>query len=344
MNARNVSTDSPLPHTRAEASAHEPDEALVARLDGSEKDALRALHHRYAALVFTVAARFVDVPTAEEVVQDVFFTLWKKHETFDPARGTFKSWIVQIARRRALTELRRKQGRGQESDEALAQLSDDALEPDEASWLAHRRAVIQAAVDALPEAQKQALSLAFFDELTHEQIASVLHTPVGTTKTRIRLALKRLAPVLLVVVAVTLVAWVMRRRDERVARSERALKMVTASDVVPLRLGPAAGVPADAHGSYRTRPGAGVAVLTTNHLPALDAPEAYVAWAHRPDGWRSLGPVVVESDGRSLLVSEVDPGGAPSDEIRVTRERGSLGEVPRGTTVLTGSPPSTEPR
>ena len=242
-----------------------------------------------------------------------------------------------------MNELRRK-GRGQQGDEALAQLSDDAVEPDEASWRAHRRTVIQAAVDALPEAQKQALSLAFFDELTHEQIASVLHTPVGTTKTRIRLALKRLAPVLLVVVAVAVVAWVARRREDRAARNDRALRMVTASDVVPLRLAPAAGVPTEAHGTYRTRPGAGVAVLTTSHLPPLDPPEAYVAWASRADGWRSLGPVVVESDGRSLLVSEVDPAGAPPDEIRVTREPGSPGKTPRGATVLTWSPPGAAPR
>ena len=186
----NVPADPPTPHTshtsreRAQASVHEPDEELIARLGRGDEDALRSLHHRYAALVFTVAARLVDGTTAEEVVQDVFVTLWRKHETFDAGRGTFKSWIIQIARRRALNELRRKHGRGQHSDEALAQLSDDAVEPDEASWLAHRRTVIQAAVDALPEAQRQALSLAFFDELTHEQIASVLHTPVGTTKTR----------------------------------------------------------------------------------------------------------------------------------------------------------------
>lgn len=163
----------------------ESDEALVARLAGGDEAALRALHQRWAALVFAVAARFVDAAAAEEVVQDVFVTLWKKHEQFDAKRGSFKGWIVQIARRRALNELRRRKGQGQQDEQALAQLRDDAVEPDEAQWLAHRRAVIRAAVDALPEAQRQALSLAFFDELTHEQIARVLHTPVGTTKTRI---------------------------------------------------------------------------------------------------------------------------------------------------------------
>ena len=91
----NVPTDLPVPLPQAQPSAPEPDQSLVARLDRGDQDALRALHRRYAPLVFTVAARFVDAPTAEEVVQDVFFTLWKKHATFDPARGTIKSWMCR---------------------------------------------------------------------------------------------------------------------------------------------------------------------------------------------------------------------------------------------------------
>ncbi len=339
-----VPIDPPPLSARPPAIAHPPDDALVALLGRGDPDALRALHHRYAALVFTMAARLVDAATAEEVVQDVFLTLWKRHATFDPARGSFKSWIVQIARRRALNELRRKQGRGQHSDESLDRLSDDVLEPDEAQWLAHRRTVIQAAVDALPAAQRQALSLAFFDELTHEQIASVLRTPLGTTKTRIRLALRRLAPVLVAVLAVAMVVWIVRRRDERRARDERALRMVTASDVVPLHLTPAPGLPGAAHGSYRTRAGAGIAVLTTTHLSPLASPESYVAWAHDQGGWRLLGPVNVESDGRSLLVSETDPGRAALDEVRVTRESSVPGETPRGLIVLAWSASEAVPK
>jgi|HubBroStandDraft_1064217.scaffolds.fasta_scaffold03355_7 RNA polymerase sigma factor (sigma-70 family) len=337
------STHPPHRAPQALGTARATDEELVTRLGAGDEDALRALHHRYAALVFTVAARFVDVTTAEEVVQDVFVTLWRKHETFDPARGVFKSWIVQIARRRALNELRRKEGRGPHSDEPLAQLPDSAIEPDEAQWLAHRRAVIRAAVDALPAAQRQALSLAFFDELTHEQIASVLSTPVGTTKTRIRLALKRLAPVLVAGLAVTAILVIVRRREEHDARNEQALRMVTASDVIPLRLGAAPGAPVDAHGSYRTRPGANIAVLTTSHLPALAAPETYAAWARRGDAWTLLGLVVIESDGRSVLVSAIDSR-APSDEIRVTLESSPPGVAPRGPRVLTSSTSDSAPR
>jgi len=330
-------TEEPTVHALPEGPAREKDEALVAKLGRGDEDALRALHHRYAALVFTVAARFVDPATAEEVVQDVFITLWKKHETFDPARGSFRSWIVQVARRRALNELRRKQGRRQHDDAPLAQLADDSVEPDEAQWLAHRRAVIRAAVEALPPAQRQALSLAYFDELTHEQIASVLRTPLGTTKTRIRLALKRLGPVLLVALAVTVVVLFARRREERAARNAEALRMVTSSDVVPRRLDPAPGTPPEAHGNYRARPESRVVVLTTSHLPVLASPEAYVAWSHGDGGWHRLGLVVVESDGRSLLVADRPDEG--SEQLMVTREPTAQGESPRGPAVLTWTAP-----
>jgi RNA polymerase sigma-70 factor (ECF subfamily) len=306
----------------------ETDEALVARLAAKDEDALRELHRRHAALVFAVAARFVGNATAEEVVQDVFVTLWAKHAMFDPARGAFKPWLLQITRRRALNGLRRARNERSDGDEALSQVEAESVTPDDADWLAHRRAVIRAAVDALPEAQRQALSLAFFEELTHEQIARALGTPIGTAKTRIRLALKRLGPVLLAAAIAIVVVMVVRRRGEQEARNEEALRMVTTSDVVPLRLSPGPAAPPDAHGNYRTRPGATVAVLTTSHLAALAPGQNYVAWAHGPRGWQRLGQVVVEGDGRSLLVVEVQPNAPPPDELRVSRETNSTGSTP----------------
>jgi RNA polymerase sigma-70 factor (ECF subfamily) len=318
------------------ATPHEADAALVERLGAGDDEALRTLHQRYAALVFTVAARFVDAATAEDVVQDVFVTLWKKHDTFDPARGSFKSWLIQIARRRALNELRRAEQRAPHSDETLSELADDSLEPDEAQWLAHRRKAIRAAIDALPAAQRQALSLAFFGELTHDQIALILQTKLGTTKTRIRLALKRLAPLLMALLAATAAVLGLRWLAERSARSERALRMVTTSDVVPRRLHSLPGTPAAAHGTFRQSAASSVAVLTTSHLPAIAAPDRYVAWAHRPSGWQKLGPVALESDGRSLLVSELSSRSL-ADEVRVTRESGSAAGAPLGPSVLSWS-------
>jgi len=95
-------------------------------------------------------------------------------------------------------------------------------------------------VDALPAAQRQALSLAFFDDLTNAQVASFLGVPLGTTKTRIRLGLRHLAAVLLAALAVLAALWIRRREGAR-DLEDRALRMVTSSDVVPLHL--AAAIP-----------------------------------------------------------------------------------------------------
>jgi RNA polymerase sigma-70 factor (ECF subfamily) len=331
----------PVAHPHAES--RESDEAVVARLAHRDENALRELHRRYAALVFSVAMRFVGAASAEEVVQDVFVILWSKHGSFDPTRGPFKPWLMQIARRQSLNRLRSAKALGSLEGDAVDELaSDDAL-PDESQWRSHRQEVIRAAVDALPEAQRQALSLAFFEELTHEQIAKVLGTPVGTAKTRIRLAMKRLAPALLLTLGATVLLILVRRRDaeqrdEDAAQSKDALKMVTASDVVPVYLAPTPDAPAEAHGNYRARSGASVAVLTTNHLPALSAPEAYVAWARGASGWRRLGPVAIDADGRSLLVTPVDPRQAAPLEIVVTRENGASGDAPHGPALLRWEP------
>jgi RNA polymerase sigma factor (sigma-70 family) len=312
------------------------DPELVTRLGRGDEFALRALHRRYASLVFTVAARVVDASAAEEVVQDVFMTLWRKHETFDPARGAFKAWLCQVTRRRALNALRSR-GRGvKESDEGAEEIADEALEPDEAMWRAHRQAALHAAVDALPDAQRRALSLAYFDELTQEQVAAVLRVPLGTAKTRIRLAMRRIAPGIAVLAGAGLVLLLWRRKDlaaAREAREDRALTMVTSSDVVALHLGAAAGIPPETHGSYRARPGGTVAVLTASHLPPLPAGKHYVGWVRHDAVWFSLGDLEVRPDGGSLLLAEDAALGTGADEVEITRES-IAGSSPLGAPVV----------
>jgi RNA polymerase sigma-70 factor (ECF subfamily) len=299
------------------------DPELVARLGQGDERALRTLHRRYASLVFTVAARVVDAAAAEEIVQDVFMTLWRKHETFDPARGALKPWLCRIARHRALNVLRDRGRPPKELDAEAEAIADQAVEPDEALWRAHRQSALHAAVDALPDAQRRALSLAYFDELTQEQVAAVLRVPLGTTKTRIRTAMRRIAPVIAVLAGAGLLVLLWRRRSieaEREARDERALVMVTSSDVVVLHLGPAPGVAPETHASYRGRPDVGIVVLTASHLPALPAGEHYVGWVRHDTVWRSLGELEVRPDGGSLLFAEDPALARPADEVEITRE------------------------
>ena len=323
----------PSPRERP-AALLEEDDTLVARLVQRDEGALRLLHKRYAPLVFTVAARIVDAGAAEEVTQDVFLTIWRQAGDFQRERGSFKGWLLQITRNRALNELRRRRARPVEGDEALGEVADETALPDEAQWAAHRRAALQKAIDTLPALEKKALSLAFFEELTHEQVAAVLHMPLGTAKTRIRVAMKRLAPALLaLLVAVGIVvAW--RRQESQQAVEQQALRLVTASDVVPVRLAPSPDMPPEAHGTYRAKAGSDVAVLTASRLPAPNAGERYVAWARRGAAWSLLGVFErADESGRSLLVVQSPAVAAPVEELRVTRER-TTASAPGGPVVL----------
>jgi RNA polymerase sigma-70 factor (ECF subfamily) len=312
----------------------EADEALVGRVVRRDERALRLLHGRYAPLVFTVAARIVDAAAAEEVVQDVFVAVWRKADAFDPQRGSFKGWILQMTRNRALNELRKRRVRVADGDDALAEVADEKAAPDEAQWAAHRRAALQRAIDALPAVERQALSLAFFEELTHEQVAAALRMPLGTAKTRIRTAMKRLAPALLALIAAIAIAIAWRRDAQQQAMEERALRMVTASDVVPLRLVASPGTPPEVHGAYRAKNGADVAVLTASNLPAPGADERHMAWVRHGERWFLLGRLARTDDPtRCMLVVQSQAVASPVDEVRVTRER-SVGAAPTGPALL----------
>ena len=321
---------------------NESDEALVAKLASGDEETLRALHRRYAPVVFTIASRLVDRPTAEEITQDVFVTLWTKHATFDASRGTLKNWLCQIARNRAANARRHGKSRhldDRTNDDALTTIADDAASPDEAQWISQRKEALRRAIETLPSDQKTALTLAFFDELSHEQIAATLQTPVGTAKTRIRGAMKRLAPLLLGLVGIGLMVLIWRG-DEEQLRTDRALKMVTASDVVPLHLVPPGAPlspPPAMHGGYRARAGVDLGVLTTSALPPANSGSEYDAWARHGEHWIWLGTVTPKSDGSSLLVAEDPSLTTAPDEIRVTLET-KAGAAPNDHVVIAWPP------
>src|SRR5262245_23654226 len=178
-------------------SVEEPsDESIVAQLAAGHQESIVLLLVRYAPRVLNMAAAAVDRSAAEEIVQDVFVAVWRKATTFDTTRGSFQSWLLTITRNRIANELRRR-GRGLETQSSAAdgdwaELPAADPGPADSVWQDFRRQTLRAAVDSLPPKQRQALSLAFFDELTHEQVAAALDVPLGTAKTRIRSALEML--------------------------------------------------------------------------------------------------------------------------------------------------------
>jgi RNA polymerase sigma-70 factor, ECF subfamily len=331
-----------------------PDEVsdveLVRQLASGGQEALGPLYARYAPLVFGVAAHSLDTAAAEEIVQDVFLAIWRKAESFDPEQGAFRAWLLQLVHWRVLNELRRRNRRPRvEADEDGLESLPDQLEPDPAERLSHeeRRKVIRSAMDSLPPKQRQAVALAFFGELTHEQVARTLDLPLGTAKTRIRSGLHglrlHLAPIAatLVVVAGVLAAGLKAWQTQVLLdRDERALGLASASDIERRHLSPVmAGLPADAHGSYQTRAGAGLAIVTTSDLPTAPTGQHYVVWVQQEGAWIALGEVTPDASASGRLIAEDQrlASGGPS-LVEVTLEATNSPNQPSGPVVLAWTP------
>ena len=141
-----------------------------------------------------------DVHEAEDVTQDVFVRLWRRPETFISERGRFLSWLMSVARNRAVDELRSR-GRRHRREVLNGEGVDDdpsALVPAETddplltAQLHEAQKLVRAALVGLPAEQRLALELAYFGGFTQQEISAVLHEPLGTVKTRIRLGMQKL--------------------------------------------------------------------------------------------------------------------------------------------------------
>lgn len=327
------------------SSSDVSDEELMQQLTAGRQDALGPLYSRYARLIFHLAAKTLDRPAAEEIVQDVFVAVWRRADTFDPGEGAFRPWVLQIAHYRILNELRRRSRQPQIEPDSkglhVADLPDESPEPAEMVWQDYRRSAVQAAFAELTPPQRHALGLAFFEDLTHEQVASVLNLPLGTAKTRIRAGLQtlrsKLAPQLAAVALVSLLAFLgISYHAEQVAwqRDEHALELVTNSDTVNLRLAPAPGISLETHARYRGRAGAEIAVLTLSHFPPASIGHTYQAWVRHQGVWSSLGTVQPDANGNTRLIAEGFPLAVLPDAIQVTQEPTGGSAAPTGPVVV----------
>ena len=168
------------------------DAILVRRFDAGDADALHLMYERYGAIVFGMTYRLLgDRQAAEECTQDVFVAVWRTASNYDPDRAQVSTWLFTIARNRAIDATRRRAARPVDPHEEIwsADESPDTADLVSAADDATR---VAAAMAELPDAQREALSLAYFDGLSHSEIAERLRLPVGTVKGRIRLALDRL--------------------------------------------------------------------------------------------------------------------------------------------------------
>ena len=169
---------------------------LVERLCAQDQSALDTLYERYSKVVYAVALRIIGQPAdAEDVVVDSFWQVWQQAANYDVSRGQLRSWIVTIARSRALDRLRvlRRSplAEAEEVNVAGRELSADD-DPEQSAWLSQQSALVRAAMAELPREQRQALELAYYYGLSQSEVAEHLGEPLGTIKTRIRLGMMKL--------------------------------------------------------------------------------------------------------------------------------------------------------
>ncbi len=169
-----------------QAPNHKNDAALVARLRAGDQSAMADLYDRYSGVVYGVALRVLaNTTAAEDVVQEVFLQLWRNPQAFDADRGRLAPWLAVIARNRAIDLLRK---RPLEDDINEMPISTGVNLEDESS---QRLAVekVRGVLGQLPQDQRKALEMAFFEGMTHTEIAGKTGEPLGTVKTRIRTGL-----------------------------------------------------------------------------------------------------------------------------------------------------------
>lgn len=176
------------------------DVVLMRLIAQQQTEALSALYDRYGRLVFSMAVQVVgDRETAEEITQDVFLRVWENAAVYHSETAKVTTWITSITRYRAIDILRQRRSRPQTDHFTWAEASilpDEVDGPEEATTqaLAHHR--LRSAINALPPEQRTVLALAYFYGLSHSQIAARLDQPLGTVKTRIRMAMLRLRDLL----------------------------------------------------------------------------------------------------------------------------------------------------
>ena len=174
---------------------HLSDEALVALVARGEDDALAALYDRFGRTAYGLALRVVrDATLAEDVVQEAFLSLWRSAGRFVPERSRAGTWLLTLVHRRAVDLVRREERRRSEPIESAPEAADD--DAAEAPWLRLERERVQAALARLPDAQREAIELAYYGGFTQAELADRLGQPLGTIKSRMFAGLARLGELL----------------------------------------------------------------------------------------------------------------------------------------------------
>jgi len=184
--------------TKANNFVDMDDPDLVDLMAVGNAQALETLYDRYSRIVFSFALRILGDPaSAEELLQEVFFRAWQQASRFSANRGSFVTWLLSITHNMAIDEIRKRQRRPQRADSAdpvlmLANVTDTGPSVEEYAVLSSWREQIAEAMRELPDSQREAIEMAYFQGLTQREISEQLGQPLGTIKTRMRLGMRKL--------------------------------------------------------------------------------------------------------------------------------------------------------
>jgi RNA polymerase sigma-70 factor (ECF subfamily) len=174
------------------------DGELLAGAARGDEASLAALYDRYHVLAFSLALRVVnDRGRAEDVVQDAFLSVWRKAGSYVEGRGSVKTWLTSVVRNRAIDLVRARRGSDRDDEATLLALRDPGPGVLEQVTARLDRETIRTLIGRLPREQRRTLTMAYFEGLSHSEIATATGIPLGTVKSRVRLGMHRLRDLLL---------------------------------------------------------------------------------------------------------------------------------------------------
>jgi RNA polymerase sigma-70 factor (ECF subfamily) len=179
-----------------ESGSNAEDAALIRRMVEADETALGALYDRWARSLYSLVLHLLrDPDEAEDVVEETFWQAWRKADSYEPSRGAVSTWLLTIGRRKALDRLRARKRNREDTVEGVSTFADiPSGAPDPASDVqsSELRENVRAALRTLPDEQREVLELGYFTGLSQAEIAELTGQPLGTVKTRMRLAMHKL--------------------------------------------------------------------------------------------------------------------------------------------------------
>ncbi len=180
----------------SEKRSNADDVALIRRMCDADETALGALYDRWVRSLYSLVFHLLqDADEAEDVVEETFWQAWKKSSAYEPAKGAVSTWLLTIGRRKALDRIRAKRRYREDpvgGDRTFADMPAPGPDPSEESEGSELRTHVMTALQALPAEQREVLELGYFSGLSQTEIADATGQPLGTVKTRMRLAMQKL--------------------------------------------------------------------------------------------------------------------------------------------------------